>query len=248
MFARWTSQLVKRSEYEADTRPRSAANQASTSAGQQAQGKEHVSGAEPPDEDLDQRKAQSKSAGNYSREAYLRTPAPDRWNAAVKPRSQAFRQVVTMFEEKLNEDGSTIDDILAKYFTPHERDLLSPADRRRNRVLARIQRRNRVRYRMLLKSRWFNLWTNQATSTALKLAMLWFGLPVSPMELNPDDEYDSASDTADDIAEAETEKRREEAARVQNSLRFLNSYGQRHFGRDHLRGWFSFRIRSLPFM
>jgi hypothetical protein len=166
----------------------------------------------------------------------LHTEARQRWNASVKPRSQAFREIVTIFEEKLEEGYMTVQEILEMYFTKHERDLVIPADKRHNMALARIQRRNRDRYRMLIRSQRFAPWADQANSLKLKLGMLWFGLPVAPIEFHPDDEFESGSDTADDIAEAETDKRREEAARNGNSLRFLNSYGKRHFGRDNLRG------------
>jgi hypothetical protein len=137
---------------------------------------------------------------------------------------------VRIFEEKLNDPKATVQDVLEEYFTKHERNLLIPADKRRNRVLAKIQRRNRVRYRMLLRSQRFSAWAGHAKDLHLKLAMLWFGLPVAPIEFSGADELESGSDTSQDIAEAETDERREEAATNEKTLRFLNEYGERHFG------------------
>jgi hypothetical protein len=186
-------------------------------------------GIEPDDQ------AGSAAAGKHRRKALLRTEPRQRWNASVKPRGQAFKEIVSIFEEKLAEPETTVQNILDEYFTRHERELVIPADKRRNRALAKIQRRNRARYRILMRSQRFAPWADQATTLKLKLAMLWFGLPVAPIEFDWEDELASGSDTADDIAEIETDKNREKAAKDENRLRFLNSYGQRHFGRDHLR-------------
>lgn len=180
--------------------------------------------------------ARKSAAEDHRREVLLRKPARQRWNAAIKPRSQAFKNIVTIFEDKLAGGDMTIQKILDEYFTKYERDLVTPADKRHNRALAKIQSRNRARYRMLMRSQRFAPWADQATSSNVKLAMLWFGLPVAPFEFDLDDEFRSSSDTADDVAEAETERRRERAAQNENSLRFLNSYGKRYFGRDNLRG------------
>lgn len=179
--------------------------------------------------------ARKRAVKSQLREVLLRTSPHHRWNAAIKPRGKTFKAIVAIFEEKLEEGNTPVQNILDNYFTKHEIDLMVPANKRRNRALARIQRRNRVRYKMLLRSQRFAPWANQATTLKLKLAMLWFGLPVAPIEFDPEDESGSGSDTGDDIAEAKTDARREERAKHENSLRFLNSYGQRYFGRDQLR-------------
>lgn len=227
MLSRWTSRFRRTGESRGPPRtaPASGSNQA-PSTRQQTQASNHASGSNLPS---------PETPRIVNLDAYLRTPAPRRWNAAIKPRSRAFRDVVETFQEQLTE--SSIEEILQEYFTRHERDLLIPADRRRNRALARIQRLNRVRCRMLLQSQRFSTWAGIADSLELKLAMLWYGLPVAPIEFDPEEEFETGSDTDDDVARAETEKRAAAADRKKNSLRFLNSYGQRHFGRDHVRGW-----------
>lgn len=228
MLARWTQRFRGTRGSPSKPSPESAVNGASQRGSTQQ-----------ADEEAEAR-ARKAAAERHRREVMLHTPPRQRWCAAVKPRGQAFKEIVAIFEEKLEERDTTAQDILDRYFTKHERDLMIPADKRHNRALARIQRRNRVRYKMLMRSQRFAPWAEQATALKVKLAMLWFGLPVAPVEFDAEDEWESGSDTADDMAEAETEKRREEAAKRADSLRFLNSYGQRYFGADRLRSEWSF--------
>lgn len=223
MLGRWAQRLT-------GTRRQPAP--AASRARQRIQDNNNNPGDKPAEHDAPQE--QEQDAEYHRREALFRTPAPRRWNATIRPDSQAFREIVGIFGEKLQ--TSSVQDILEQSFTRHERDLVVPVDKRRNASLARMQRRNRARYRMLMRSRRFSDWAGQAGSLEFKLAMLWFGLPVAPIGFGLDDEAGSGSDTADDKAEKETDRRREEAVRNENTLKFLNRYGKRQFGVDSLRG------------
>jgi hypothetical protein len=178
------------------------------------------------------------------RELRLRESAEKRWNAAIDPRGKEFGDKVAMFKEMLANPKGTIQGILDEFFTHHEQSLLVPAQRSLNRMLAKIQRMNSNRYRAMMKLERYSMWADKADRMEVVLTMLWFGLPVPPLSFGRPCYYDSGNDTDDEEAEAEREKVRQEGAKTENSLRFLNSYSQRHFGRDNLRGWYSLSIRE----
>ncbi|KAB5584974.1 hypothetical protein GE09DRAFT_10506 [Coniochaeta sp. 2T2.1] len=239
MFARWAQQLRTRGRRVsagirmAHQHPVELAQQAQRAAPDPAPAQE-ADQEQNGDTDTESDNAVRKEAAAvHDREMRLQKIARRRWNAAIKPRSPRFQKTLTMFREKLK--GSSIEAVLDQFFTRHEQDLLIPADKRRNPALAWIQRNNRDRYRRLMRSPRFAIVQGYEATLELKLTMLYFGLPVSCIQIDPVDEFDCDTDTADDEAEVETEKRREEAAKKQNKLRWLNAYGNRHLGRDNLR-------------
>lgn len=178
-------------------------------------------------------------AAVQNREALLHGRARKRWNATIQPQSKEFKDVVNMFGEKLSDPKQTIRKILDEHFTAHERDLVVPADKTRNKALARIQKRNRLRYETLLKSPRFASRKGNAGSLKVKLAMLWFGMPVAPLSLGFGESGDSGLDSdsdGDTTAMPPNIQAFMCKERNEKSLRFLNSYGMRHFGTDDLRG------------
>lgn len=167
------------------------------------------------------------------RETKARKDAPMRWDAAVDPSSDAFRAKYREFGAALRDPIKTTDGIINACFTAHEKAMLIPADNRRNPALHRIQSDNRARYQALLKSERFKKWAPRA-GLAFKFTLVYYGLPVAPMTIGFEHsflDWESGSDDDDD-----DEDPNQDGRPPGGYLRFLNSYGVRHFGQCSLRG------------
>ncbi|KAK0649009.1 hypothetical protein B0T16DRAFT_409262 [Cercophora newfieldiana] len=166
----------------------------------------------------------------------LTASAPSRWQPDIDPLSDEFFAVVGQFDEALTAGegrAGSIAEVLQSRFSPYERDLLAPADRKSNPTLAEIQKRNAKLYSELLKTPRFGNWAEKA-DLSFKLAMLHFGLPVEPMLFNY---WKNWGDYAGETSESESDEWMigDPTEPEQGSLRFLNEYHSRTYGRDESR-------------
>lgn len=169
------------------------------------------------------------------RDRELTLAAPFRWNPAIDPSSATFRKVCESFRETLRaEKDYSIDEIMRGSFTPHERSLLTPVERKRNPVLAEIQKHDTGVYSQLLRSDRFKDWAPHA-DLAFKFTMVFFGLPVAPMAVDFAQKWPSLVDgeeSSDSAAEEDT-------GAAADGLRWLNKYHSRMYGGDGLRRMFA---------
>ncbi|KAK3317779.1 hypothetical protein B0T19DRAFT_297554 [Cercophora scortea] len=172
----------------------------------------------------DQKKALSEM---WRKDQNARDKAPDRWKPDISPEDEAFKTVLSTFDQALKNKSSTIDSILKQSFSPYERDLLMPVDRRSNLALARIQAENKQRYRDLLNSPRFKDYQHRA-DLAFKFTLLHFGLPVSPMVVDYYQQWSGVEELSDD-----EDMEIDDLAR--SRLRFLNRHQKRVYERDSLR-------------
>lgn len=167
-------------------------------------------------------------------EATARKNGPKRWNAAIDPSSDEFKAKHREFGTALRDPTKTTAEILNSSFTAHEKAMLTPVDRRGNPALYRIQADNRIRYQNLLKSVRFKAWAARA-DLAFKFTLTYYGLPVAPMIIGSEQvfsDWEDGSDEGEDLLQS--------GRPLGGHLRFLNSYGVRHFGQSSLRGQSAF--------
>ncbi|KAF7556480.1 hypothetical protein G7046_g6299 [Stylonectria norvegica] len=144
--------------------------------------------------------------------------AASRINPTITPRDESWRQTYQEFA-KLLRSPKTIEQILFENFTRHEARLFIPEDRE---DIKRLQDENTDQYYALLEDRFKDV----KPSLALKLTMMYFGLPVEPM-ICP----------LDDLAmELESREPEGELYDVQPPLHFLTAHDRRNWGKDCLRG------------
>lgn len=172
------------------------------------------------------------------REATIAQETPKRRNGRIDPNSGDFDLAIKHFTRQLAKDS--VQEVLDEHFTPHERDLIMPADRESNKTLRQIQRHNRVKYSALMKTARFAKWRQEAGRMEVKLAVLWFGLPVAQVDYQPGDSecegWDSESEEDEDVEIVGGYKHLKSDQPVGEPLKFLNSYQMRYFGDDNLRG------------
>ncbi|KAK0611773.1 hypothetical protein B0T14DRAFT_335111 [Immersiella caudata] len=171
----------------------------------------------------------------------LAAKARDRWNPNIDPSSDEFAAKVAHFREALtaaDDRAGSLDEILPNEFTPHERNLLFPADRDRNPSLVEIQKRNEKAYSELVRSKRFKKWMEQGgDQLPFKLTMLWYGLPVAPLRLNYWRGWGAYRGAGDSEDETETEEwmKGDETEPESGRLRFLNKYHARMYEWDGVR-------------
>ncbi|KAK4445561.1 hypothetical protein QBC34DRAFT_332929 [Podospora aff. communis PSN243] len=191
-------------------------------------------------EELIYRKREVDALKQAKRDKKLTSSAPSRWNPTIDPSSKEFAARVASFREVLTAtDGraGSLNEVLTRVFSPHERSLLIPADRERNSVLADIQKRNAKSYSALVRSDRFKKWMKQGgDQLAFKLAMLWYGLPVAPLRLNYWRGWPAYKDAAsDDETDTEEWMKGDETEPEVGRLRFLNGYHGRMYEWDGVR-------------
>jgi hypothetical protein len=166
--------------------------------------------------------------------------ASTRRKPEIDPSSSEFYNVFNWLTTRSEEELISVQDVLDEHFTPHEHSLLTPANPRTDRALSQIQRLNRVRYFALMETERFKEWRDEAGNLVFKLTMLWFGLPVAPVDDLPADSEDEGWEETvgeEDGLEAVGQYKHDKSYQpVGEPLRFLNSYGVRYFGDDSLRG------------
>ncbi|KAF4983523.1 hypothetical protein FZEAL_1058 [Fusarium zealandicum] len=142
--------------------------------------------------------------------------AAARFNPAIAPKDSEWKSVYGEFTELLD-SSKTINQIMSEYFTHHEARLFFPSDRA---DLKKLQDDNTERYNALLAGRLKGV----DRSLASKLTMLYFGLPIEPME-NPLD------DLAMDLGLKEPDHPR---YNVEPPLHFLTAHDSRNWGKESL--------------
>ncbi|KAL2268406.1 hypothetical protein VTJ83DRAFT_3252 [Remersonia thermophila] len=160
----------------------------------------------------------------------LRNKDPaDRWDLAIRPSSERFTAVVHAFRSLLSgfPDQPSVDSILREYFTEHEQLLLSPRPYlegiANSRHLEALREDNAWRYDQLLGSPRFREHAPNA-DLGFKLAMAWFGLPVSPIG--------RLGSTNGQATKGGPWERRVIVDGPGDELRFLNGYTERGWSRD----------------
>lgn len=158
----------------------------------------------------------------------------ERWNFAISASDPEFLEVEADFASALTLASSkeSVQSVLDKHFTAFEKKLITPVDKRRHPQLYKIQRLNRKRYLLLLRSPRFAD-RKATTSLPFKLTLLYYGLPVAPMGIGFKDrvEEDIRLDSTVDQDSPDEEPVKEEM----RPLRFLNAYQNRMWGVDSLR-------------
>ncbi|KAH8847226.1 hypothetical protein MCOR27_005178 [Pyricularia oryzae] len=190
--------------------------------------------AKKPDQDKqDKQDKQEKTKKSPPKQLDIGKKAtPDRWRPMIGAGDSEFKQVWDMFD-KIRHQGDNrmgLDDILEKYFTPHEASLFIPADRERSPGIAYIQRQASRRYHKLVKTERF-AGLKQASSAEVlisKLTMLYFGLPVAPYTFVSFDDKVPGNEDDDGIVYDEVELVHPEY----RPLKFLNKYTERSYGKD----------------
>ncbi|KAF4436792.1 hypothetical protein F53441_13177 [Fusarium austroafricanum] len=144
--------------------------------------------------------------------------AAKRFDLLIDPNDEKWVRKHKFFTERLDSD-SPVKEIIRENFTYHESRLLSPSDRD---DIKELQAANAKRYKDLLNGHFKGV----VDSLATKFTMMYFGLPVAPIE-----------DTLKDIAMMmglETEK--DPLYNIKPPLHFLTAHDRRNWGKDSLRG------------
>ncbi|KAI1800326.1 hypothetical protein F4811DRAFT_539616 [Daldinia bambusicola] len=105
-----------------------------------------------------------------------RVPFAARANPLIDRNHPNFMRVERYFFTLLRNTNLTIQEILQNTFEPHEICLIEPVSHPPE--LVRLQKRNSIRYQQILETRF----RGHAPTLQLKLALLYFGLPVAPMK------------------------------------------------------------------
>lgn len=145
----------------------------------------------------------------------------------VLPTDAIFLAKETDFEEQLGVDRAKVADIINNGgFTTFEKKLLCPTTREINLDLFKIQTLNKSRFQRLCAG----TFQGKDIQVQTKLAMLWFGLPVEPLDSGIVDA------SALGIRIALTPKPAKEAAtNTPAPLQFLNRYHTRTYEDDRAR-------------
>lgn len=145
--------------------------------------------------------------------------AEARVNLAIQPHDTEWKERIKHFEDLLASSHMTIQDIISATFTYYESQLLIPGDRP---SIKEVHTSNSARYHTLLQGRFSDI----QPSLALKMTMLYFGLPIEPMTM-PLDNLLKGFD-----------RREPEGPRydVDPPLHFLTAHNGRNWGKDYLRG------------
>ncbi|KAI1372365.1 hypothetical protein F4677DRAFT_266431 [Hypoxylon crocopeplum] len=143
-----------------------------------------------------------------------KTPFESRANPFVDKGHPDFLRMEKYFLSLLRNTSLTISQILDKTFEPHEIRLFEPANRPPE--LVKLQKDNAIRYHKLLQTRF----KDHVPSLQLKMAFLYFGLPVAPMKPGGSQDHLLMDlDVDEDTITFETDP-----------LKFLDYYEERSYG------------------
>lgn len=196
---------------------------------------EPPSGASQAREDI----TDQPQASLNDREKWQRSK--ERWNPAIKPSDEAFNTRYQYFVEELKTKSPEA--VVKNEFSNHEvRKFLNGfVDKSRFRAIHAQQAADNHLYRGLLGSVDYEGVQARTSPLALKLTMMYFGLPVSPMAFT--DPLQSSGDSlygnlifSSGLNEGEDDLEDEDLSFVPEELRplrFLNYYDRRGHGRDN---------------
>ncbi|KAF4337425.1 hypothetical protein FBEOM_8702 [Fusarium beomiforme] len=131
------------------------------------------------------------------------------------------------FSDKLKSD-TPIDDIVQESFTYHESRMLMPSDRA---DIKELQAANTKRYQALLDNRFKEV----EDSLATKLTMMYFGLPIAPIE-----------DILKELAMALGPEEEVPLYNIKPPLHFLTAHDRRNWGKDSRKGMLNKETYSWP--
>ncbi|KAH7140125.1 hypothetical protein B0J13DRAFT_637460 [Dactylonectria estremocensis] len=144
--------------------------------------------------------------------------AAKRMNPAIKPTDPRWREVHDKFALLLEDKNKTIQQILAENFTRHETRLFVPSDRPE---IKELHNWHAARYKVLREGRFKAV----EPTLSVKLTMLYFGVPVEPMD-SPLDEMAAFLDSREPVGPV---------FEVAPPLHFLTAHKHRNWGDDALR-------------
>ncbi|PNP86400.1 hypothetical protein FNYG_00102 [Fusarium nygamai] len=146
-----------------------------------------------------------------------------RLDLLVSPSDSHWVKQHKFFTERLKSD-TPIKDIVRENFTYHESRMLMPSDRA---DVKELQAANTKRYEALLKDRF----KGYEDSLATKLTMMYFGLPIAPME-----------DILKELSMAVGMQEDVPMYNIKPPMHFLTAHDRRNWGKDSLKakeafGW-----------
>ncbi|KAM0424195.1 hypothetical protein ACHAPT_010566 [Fusarium lateritium] len=144
--------------------------------------------------------------------------AAERINPTIAPKDDDWTSTLNTFTE-LYESEKPVQQILSEHFTHHEARMLIASDRP---DIKNLQYANTERYNALLRGRFQGVERNVVS----KLTMLYFGLPVEPMN-SPLDEL---------INDLGINEPMVPLYHVQPPLHFLTAHNARNWGKENMRG------------
>ncbi|KAH7166332.1 hypothetical protein EDB81DRAFT_853019 [Dactylonectria macrodidyma] len=154
--------------------------------------------------------------------------AAERLNPAIKPTDAKWREVHEKFTLLLNDKDKTIQQILKENFTRHEARLFVPSDRPE---VKELQDSHAERYKVVREGRFKNV----EPTLSVKMTMLYFGVPVEPMD-SPLDEIAAFLDPREPEGPM---------FEIAPPLHFLTAHKHRNWGDDALRARED-RIQPVP--
>lgn len=107
---------------------------------------------------------------------FIKTPFAERVNPLIHGEDPEFLRILEYFHTLLRRTTFTINEILENIFEPDEIRLIEPTLRPAE--LVKRHRDNATRFRRILETRF----TGHPSSLHLKMAFLYFGLPIEPMK------------------------------------------------------------------
>jgi hypothetical protein len=140
-----------------------------------------------------------------------------RLDLLVSPSDSHWVEKHKFFTERLKSD-TPIKDIVRKNFTYHESRMLMPSDRS---DVKELQDANTQRYEALLNDRF----KGYEDSLATKLTMMYFGLPIAPME-----------DIIKELSMAVSMQEDVPMYNIKPPMHFLTAHDRRNWGKDSLKG------------
>lgn len=148
-----------------------------------------------------------------------KVPYEDRVNPLIDPNSDEFVEKEKEFLSLLRHEELTLRQILQSCFTDHEVSLLTPMSEPPE--LVEWQKDNTLRYNRLLQTSF----KDKQSTTQLKMAMTYFGLPVAPLKMG---RIQSVTPLDVDFLEDQT-------IFQADPLEFLDDYTERSWGNPNLR-------------
>jgi hypothetical protein len=168
--------------------------------------------------------SRASSVGTSGVEVLTRKEPKTRWDPRISPQDEEWKRKELAFARLLREPSQCVEAVLENYFTDEEAKIFVKAKSPPS--LVSMQRNNRDRYYGLLAGKL----NGCKPSLAMKLTMLWFGLPVEPVittgsRLESEDSDEEDNDGIASSIEAQ-----------QPPLHFLTAHDRRNWGYDSLRG------------